>query len=648
VEIRSGKVTKTSPSSPISLPSTVLGHLGDPETARTPVRLAELSPWLERALLSMEDSRFRSHGGVDPLGILRGLWSGLVGGDLQGGSTITQQLAKNLFLSSERTIRRKVREVFFAAALESQLSKDELLELYLSEIYLGQMGGMPVYGVDAAARAWFGVSASKLDLAQAAAIIGVIPAPNTWSPARNPTGALERRDLVLRKMARDGIVSEEELEQALARPLALSGLPPSRIRRAPYAVDLVVDLAESTLPPGTFAAGGYQLHTAIQPLLQRAAEQALEAGMAEVEAQHPEIVGAQAALVAVRLTDGAVVALVGGRSYTDSPFDRARDAHRQVGSTVKPFTMLAAFDEGLASPATHLLDAPITRDVGGEVWSPRNYDGTYAGDVTVRETIESSRNIPAILLAEQVGLAKLGAFLRLAGLPDATGLPSTALGSFAATPLELAGAYTVFDRGVSSRPRVLLDIVAPGGETVHRFPPDQVKVASAEAAAVAVHVLEGVLESGTGARAAAYGVRPPVAGKSGTTDNYRDAWFVGLTREYAIAVWVGRDEGLLGLSGSKAALPSWARFVAATAGSTAPRLRPGGVTAATVCGETGQLARGACPLRYEEWLVSADLPVSCEEHDEFVFRPGEFFDRLFRPKKRELEERPPSRKPRRH
>lgn len=602
---RAGAVTSS-----LLLPPIPLATLGDPDTHRVPVKLADLSPWLEPALVAMEDERFRSHHGIDLIGMGRALVNDMASDELQGGSTITQQLAKNLFLTRERTIRRKVHEVLYALALEAELDKDELLELYLSEIYLGQAGSLPLHGAEAAARAWFGRSASALDAVQAATLVGVIPAPNAWSPVRNPTGARERRDLVLRKMAEEGYLDAAALQAGLAAPLGIDGLEPSRIRRAPYAVDATVAAAEPLLGPPPYEAG-QGLHTAIQPLLQRAAEDAVAAGLAELFAEHPEIADAQAALVAVRISDGAVVALVGGRSYTESPFDRATDAHRQVGSTVKPFTMLAAIEARKAGPNTVFVDEPITRQVGDETWSPQNYDGQYLGPLRLRQVIEKSRNVPSVLLAESVGFTRLQGVLRAAGFAEATRVPSTALGAFTATPLEMAGAWTVFDQGVAQRPRVLLAITDEAGAVLHQVDPERTKVASPAAAAVAAHVLEGVLTAGTGARASKYGVGPPAAGKSGTTDEFRDAWFVGLSREYAVAVWVGRDEGLLGLAGSVAALPTWARFVAATNGSKAPRPRPDGVTTAEICADTGLLAVETCPHRTWEWVLRSMVPAPC-------------------------------------
>lgn len=617
----------------LTLRPTVLGAVGDLADRRAPVELSKLSKWVEPALLAIEDSRFRDHHGVDPVGLTRALVrNALGGGHVQGGSTLTQQLAKNLFLSADRTMRRKVREVFFAAALEAELGKDALLELYLGEVYLGQMGGQPLYGVDAAARAWFGKSAGRLDVHEAAAIVGVIAAPNRYSPVRHPEQAVARRDRVLDRMVVTGALSAEQAEAAKARPLVLSGLPPSRVRRAPYAVDLAVDRAEEALGPGALSSGGYQVWTTIQPLLQRAAEEAVADGMAELDAEYPKAAGAQVALVAVRVEDGAVVAMVGGRSYATSPFNRAAGAWRQAGSTVKPLTLLAALDSGAVTPADRLDDSPISRRVDGAVWTPTNYDGRFVGEITVRKAIEGSRNIPAVLLAEKVGASQLQRFNRKAGLSKASHLPSASLGAFAVTPLQMAGAYTAFPGGGAVRePRLLDAITTSGGDDVLRFAPKTTQLARARAAAQATAVLQGVIADGTGARASRYGVTGPAGGKTGTTDAYRDAWFVGFTPELAVAVWVGRDSGTLGLSGSRAALPTWARFVAGSGTLDGSFGAPEGLVTVELCAETGHVARPACDATYEELFVDGSTPKGkCTLHGAPTVEAARVLGGLFR------------------
>jgi len=617
VRLDQGWVVETVPRGPVRLRPTALATIGDAEARRTPVRLRDLSPWVEPALLAMEDARFRQHHGVDPVGLGRALIHNLLtDGGAQGGSTLTQQLAKNVFLTRERRVQRKVREVFFAAALEHQLSKDELLECYLSEVYLGQFGGLPLHGVEQAARAWFGVGADRLTLDQAATLAGVISAPSVYSPVRDPEAARTRRDLVLRRMVQVGAISSAEAEAASAAPVVLSGTLPGAVRRAPYAVDATVAAAEVALGDGALARDGWQVHTYLQPLLQRAAEEAVAAGAAELDAEHPEAAGAQVALVALDPRTGGVVAMVGGRDYASSMYNRAVAAHRQAGSTVKPLTLLAAIQAGQATPSTLLDDSPITRRVQGTTWTPRNYDGVFLGQVTARQAIEGSRNIPAIHLAERVGYAELERYFERAGLDDATSWPSMALGSFDVTPMALAGAYTAFPTGGVARAPQLVDRLASAdGTTTRAIDAPSERLSDARAAATAVHVLEGVLTSGTGARAGTYGVRGAAGGKSGTTDNYRDAWFVGFTPTLVVAVWVGRDEGALGLSGSKAALPTWARFVAASGTLNGRFRRPDGVDEIPVCAASGQTPRSDCPEVIDEWFVTGSAPAEpCPIH----------------------------------
>ncbi len=629
VRIADQRITATTPSLVVLRP-TVLGTIGDPELSRAGVKLAHLSPFVEPALLAMEDSRFRTHHGLDPLGVLRALVA-TGRGDTQGGSTLTQQLAKNLFLTSDRTLRRKVREVFLAAALESRFTKDELLEMYLSEVYLGQMGGLPIYGVEAAARAWFGTSAQRLALHEAATIVGVIPAPNTWSPVRHPEAALERRAVVLQRMRELDRITGEQRAAADAAPLGLRGLAPSRIRLAPYAVDAAVERAEAALGEGALAQQGVRVYTAIQPLLQRAAERAAKEGMASLDAEYPKAAGAEVAVVSVRTADGAVVAMVGGRDYASSPFNRADDARRLAGSTVKPLTLLEAFDMGELTPATMLADEPISRSVDDKTWTPSNDDGQYLGAVTVRAAIEGSRNIPAIHVAEHVGAQRLQRHLRDAGLAEATNLPSAALGAFPTSPLELAGAYTAFANGKAWRPRLVLAIEDAGGQTILDQHPEAVRLSTPQAAAQVERLLEGVITSGTGARAARFGVGPPAAGKTGTTDGFRDAWFAGLTPSLTTVVWVGRDEGMLGLSGSRAALPTWARFVAASGAARGRYTRPEGLVDASICAETGLVAREGCPEVTGDLFVRGTAPDRpCDVHGSPAVQAGRLLGGLFR------------------
>ncbi|MCB9759299.1 MAG: PBP1A family penicillin-binding protein [Alphaproteobacteria bacterium] len=567
ITFRDGQVGSVSPKAPAVLAPTVLATLrGSDNEDRNPRALEDFPEQLRLSVLAMEDAGFYRHNGISPLGLLRAVYVNVVAGDsVQGGSTLTQQLAKNLFLSPERTYTRKARELLLALALERQLTKDELLALYLNEIYWGQAGGAAICGADQAARAYFGKPVDRVSLGEAATLAGIISSPNTYNPLRHPDRAKERRDLALDRLAAEGWLDAEDAEREKAKPLkVVSGV---RGRVAPYAVDAAVDAAEAALGDAILVQEGVNLHTTINPLLQRHAERVLAESMTRLEEAYPETKGVQAALVAVRVRDGAIVALVGGRDYGESQFNRATLAARQLGSTVKPLTMLAAFErDRKLAPASTLVDEPLERTVDGKTWRPTNYDGQYVGELTVRQAIAASRNIPAVLLAEMVGAPGLQALYVDAGLENATRLPSAALGAFEGTPVQLAGAYTVFPgQGVAARPQLLRAVTDDNGKLRLNVEPFTERVASARATALATSVLQTVIAEGTGASAARFGATGALGGKTGTTDNYRDAWFAGFTPELAVAVWVGFDQGSsTGLSGAKAALPTWARFMAGT------------------------------------------------------------------------------------
>ena len=586
VTFRDGRVSSTSPSDPATFPPTELASVrGADNESRRPRDLDDFPVHLRDAVLAMEDAHFYEHPGVSALGIVRALLvNALEGQTVQGGSTLTQQLAKNLFLSQERTLSRKSQEVLLAFALENEKSKDEILALYLNEIYWGQTAGIAIHGADEAARAYFGKPADKLDLGEAATLAGIISSPNTYSPLRHPERAVERRDLALKRMVLEGFLAQEDADAAMAEDLQVH--PAIGARKAPYVVDAAVDAVEASLGRGAVAERGLDIYTEINPALQRHAEAMVELSMAKLDAAFPEAAGAQVALVAVRASDGAVLAMVGGRDYGDSQYNRALRAQRQAGSTVKPLTLLAALDEDPAlSPGTLLLDEEITRTSDGTTWTPTNYDGQYVGEITVRDAIATSRNIPAVLLAEQVGMGDLQRLYADLGLEGATRLPSAALGAFEVTPLELAGAYTVFaGQGVAAEPRLVRSATDLDGALLINDEPITRRQASARAAYMATNVMESVISEGTGTRVTTFGGAGAMAGKTGTTDDFRDAWFVGVTPELAVAVWVGFDQGRsVELSGATAAIPTWARFVSGTGTTGGAFPRPDDVVEADTC-----------------------------------------------------------------
>jgi penicillin-binding protein 1B len=612
VTFREGRVGSVTPDSQLELPPATLAIVrGDDNENRNPVPLERIPRHMIDAVLAIEDARFYDHAGIDPLGILRALVRNASAGRMvQGGSTLTQQLVKNLFLSVDRTAERKVQEALIALALEHRRTKDEILALYLNEIYLGQSGGSSICGVDAAARAFFAKPIDRVSIAEAATIAGMIQSPNPYSPVRHPAEAKARRDVVLARMAELGFIDAAVLKRTLAEDLATHASASGRT--SPWAVDLAVEQAEAG-DEGRVAREALVVQTTIQPQLQRLAEAAVRDGLAEVIEAHPKLSGVQAAFVAVRARDGAVVAMVGGRDYGDSAFNRVVNSPRQIGSTVKPLTLLAAFEVDPAlSPAALVDDSPIEREVDGKRWVPANYDGTWAGPLPLRDAISRSRNIPAVLLAERLGLPVLRARLDELGLSRATAFPSASLGGFSATPLELAGAYTPFAAGgVAHRPW-LVRAVAAGDKLVVDAPPTRGTVRySPRATFLTWDVLRTAMTEGTARGASRYDVGPGAAGKTGTTDDYADAWFAGAVGPYAVVAWVGYDRPRsIGLTGGAAALPIWGRFAHATGFDRKAVAAPAGLVQTEVCVATGTPPCADCTATRMDWFSEGAVPIA--------------------------------------
>jgi penicillin-binding protein 1B len=608
--------------------ATELARLGGPDgESRHPVTLAEVPKSLKDAVLAVEDARFYEHEGIDPLGVLRAIVVNAVARETkQGGSTLTQQLVKNLFLTQERSLSRKGKEAFLALALEQRVSKDRILELYLNEIYLGQHGARSICGMDEAARTWFGKPVARIDLEESATLAGMVAGPNLYSPVRHADRAKERRDFVLERMVDVGFLTRAAADAAKAKPLVVHAGGVGR--KAPWAVDIAAEKAEQELGPGSVAARGLEVETTIAPALQRLAERTVAESLDELVGEHPALgakdgkPGVEMALVAVRVSDGAVLALVGGHDYAETPFDRATHGKRQLGSTVKLLSAALAFDADAAlSGASVFDDAAVELVVEGETWAPTNYDGQFLGPVLLRRAVADSRNVPAVLLAQHVGMDRLARGWRALGLSGATARPSSALGAFEATPLELAGAFTVFPgKGQVARPRIVTAIRDDGGAPVWTGAPETACVVSVPAAFLATDLGVEVLRSGTGSRAGRYGVKGGAGGKTGTTDENTDAWFAGYTRELAVVVWVGFDQGRkVGLSGAVAALPAWARFVAGSGTARGTFDAPEGVEQATVCAETGGRATDRCPATLVEWFQRGHAPEhACELHGSIV------------------------------
>lgn len=608
-------------------PVLLSGMRGGSKQVREWIPLDRMPPALIQSVLAVEDRRFFSHYGIDPVAIGRALWVNVTqGAVVQGGSTLTQQLAKNLFYSPQRTITRKLRESLAAVVLEFKYRKEEILESYLNEIYLGQAGTVSIYGVGEAAHRYFGKNLDELSIDEIALIVGLIKGPNTYSPVKNVEHATARRNVVLRRLRDQGLLEEAAWTRAVNHPVQVV-LSQDAATDAPYFVDYLLREVEegigSGLPEGT------RIYSTLDSRIQQLATQALQQGLAKLETSYPALQGAapplQGAAVVLDTKTGHVLAMVGGRSYRASQFNRAVQARRSAGSLFKPFVYLAAFEaareEGSTglTPATLLTDEPVTLESGSGPWSPQNYDRQFRGQVTVRTALEQSLNVPAVKVAHRTGVAPFIALMRRFGLttPLADNL-SVALGSSPVSLIEITSAYAgLANGGVVVRPMAVLNMVRETGETLWSSALDRRQATSPQGAYLVTSLLQGVVDRGTGWKARVWGVQGPVAGKTGTTDGYRDAWFVGYTPELAVGVWVGfDDERPIKLTGAQAALPIWSELAV----RILPRDRadfemPPEIIQREIDPKTGQLATSQCPEKSTEVFIAGTEPsVYCEVH----------------------------------
>lgn len=550
-----------------------IGTIYPAHRAQSWVPLAEFPRSVVDAVLIAEDRRFWSHAGVDALAATRALQVNLKRGELrQGASTITQQLARTLFLDTQRTWSRKARETAIALMLEVRYSKSRILETYLNNVYLGQDGDVPVYGFPAAARRFFGKDVAGLEIHEAALLAGAIRAPNRLLAGARPE-AKARRDEILLVMKEQGLVDGATLRTATAKPVPRRS--PDFGRTAPYFVDFVA--AEFARRAQLPTSGEVKVQTTLDMALQRAAEAAVRSGISRIEKARPQLAGqVQAAVIAIEPASGEIRALVGGRSYSESSFNRATRATRQPGSIFKPFVYLAAFEaerrgQGL-TPASLLSDEPLSVRAAGVSWEPRNMDGQFHGRVTVRRALEQSLNVPAVRVALDLGPNRVADVAHAMGIEHPlTPVPSLALGTSEVTLLEITSAFaTLANSGLRTVPTGLASDPSGTGPVLTYLPPST-RAVSAESAFMITHLLRGVMRRGTGASSSGWGLQDLTAGKTGTTDGLRDAWFVGYTPDLVVGVWVGLDDGSpLGLTGSQAALPIWGPVMQAAVRKSSP------------------------------------------------------------------------------
>jgi penicillin-binding protein 1B len=564
------------------------------------VTFPEIPPVLIQAILAIEDRRFFQHSGLDIRGISRAAISWSTSGSIkfhQGGSTITQQLVKNTYLTPEKTLRRKFNEAMIALALEQRLSKQDIFALYCNEVYLGQRNGVGVRGVTQAARVFFGKELKDLSLAEAATIAGMIQSPARYAPDSHPETAKSRRDQVIAAMVRDGSVDSETAQRESASPLSVAVFESSANEFAPYYIDAVnreIENAQVSVNPESGESSRVQ--TTIDPDLQAAAEHALRHQLDLLGKSRQGKAQPQGALVALDVHTGNVLAMVGGRNYAESQLNRATDARRQPGSVFKPFVYAAAFESGI-SPLSLSRDAPLTFEYGTATYSPANYGKAYSmHDVLLREGLVRSLNVVTVDLALRTGLYKVAETASDFGLPRPDAFPSMALGAFEATPLQIAAAYAAFANGGHvTQPAFYVDSV----NSEQGLPePEKRQVIKATTAYMITDVLSDVIKRGTARGAKASFSKVAIAGKTGTS---RDGWFVGYTPNLVCVVWVGFDDNeQLGMTGAESALPAWVDFMKealairpSLGGASFPK--PSGIVTVKVDPESGELAGPGCP-----------------------------------------------------
>ena len=565
------------------------------------VPLAQIPQAVLDAVLVAEDRRFFRHSGIDLLAILRAAITDLRHREIrQGGSTITQQLARTLFLNSERTWGRKLRESAIALILESRYPKARILEAYLNSIYLGHDGDVSVHGLGAAARHFLGKDLAKVRLHEAALLAAAISTPNRIFSG-DPARARAARDGILQAMKEQGRVSDADVRQAKARPLRWQAVT-SAIRPA-YFVDVAREEIAQRVTLPSFRE--IRIATTLNPVLQRVAEQAIRDGLRRIEGPRAEPQKLQVALVAIEPASGGIRALLGGRRYLDGPFNRATRAARQPGSLFKPIVYLAAFeaertgDPPTLTPASLIPDEPTVIRIGGRKWSPHNLDRRFRGPVTVRRAIEESLNVPAARVARDVGLDRIARTAKALGIESLLApVPSLALGTSEVTLLEMTAAFaTLANQGIRVTPTTLAAEKSQATAGLVSPLPPPARAVSAESAFLITHLLRGVMQHGTGQASAHWGLSEVTAGKTGSTDGLRDAWFVGYTPDLVVGVWVGRDDGSpIGLTGAQAALPIWAAVMQAAVRRVPPRpfTPPAGIVFLSVNRDTGRAASFWC------------------------------------------------------
>src|SRR3989441_4260816 len=648
------------------LPAELVTNLSDQtREKRRIVEYNDLPDILVEALIAAEDQHFFTHWGIDPVRLVGAFLHSLRDSTrLAGTSTITQQLARNFFLTPDRSIRRKVAEVFISFLLEQRLTKQQILTMYANEVYMGQRGSFSINGFGEASAAYFGKDLSGLTLPEAATLAAIIPAPNgKFSPVKHADEAKRRRNSVLTAMRAAGAINDREYEEAKSADIKVAPIKVDA-SDAPYLVDFVREELLKDFSEDDITNSNLRVYTSLDPVLQRAAVEAVQNGLKFVQMQigqrkrskdEENLPGPQAALIALDPHSGKIKAMVGGGDYGTSQYNRITQASRQPGSIFKPIVYAAAFEtafdknknenapapdatnpenvsaapafdsfthEGVITPITPLMDEPTTFVYeGGRTYEPNNYHQEYRGLVTARDALQHSLNVPTIKVAERIGYDRVAAMAKRLGLnAKIKGYPSVALGAFEVTPIEMAGAYTVFaNEGRRMQPHALLRVTGSDRSTIKAYKYEPQDVMRPDLVYLMTYLLEGVINSGTATGVRTRGFTLPAAGKTGTS---RDGWFAGYTKDFLAIAWVGYDDNRdLNLEGARSALPIWTEFMMKATQLYPPNPEktsftvPSGIEFARIDAESLLLANPSCEKTFQEPFLAGTAPTSyCPLH----------------------------------
>jgi len=607
------------------------------EQNRILLPLEKIPPIVQKTFIAVEDKRFYKHFGIDLKRIFAVAWHDLLHWSrAQGASTITQQLSRDLFLTKEQTFTRKIKEILLAFRIERTYSKDEILELYLNQIYFGE----GTYGIEAASRRFFGKSVSELELHQIALLAGLPKNPAGYNPFLRPERALRRRNIVLNAMKEFGLITEAELDSLKALPLDVSRPEPKDREFAGYFSEYIRQQLEARFGSKAIYREGFTVYTTLDAKLQQVAEDSMESFLEKLESEgHYRLTRAayldsiaegkkiapdylQSAAVALDPRNGHIKVMIGGRNFRESKFNRAIQARRQPGSAFKPFIYLAALENGYG-PSDIILDTPLVVELpNGDVWKPHNFSDKFHGAVSLRYALRKSINVPAIKLLQKIGTPSVISIARRLGIKSPLrNVLSLALGSNEVTLLEITSAYGVLAaQGIKAEPIAILKIVDKNGNVIEENREYHEEVLSPQVAYIMTDMLRTVIDEGTGRNARLMGLKIPCAGKTGTTDDFADGWFIGYTPELVVGVWTGFDEKRSmgrNKTGARVALPLWVDIMkGAYPDNIGPNFdRPEGIVEAIVCEESGLLATPYCEKIRKEIFIKGNEPTrECDIH----------------------------------